>query len=108
MEMEPHEAAYQSHIGDSCIPKDHATPYTVSAFTTNVSGTVYGPELRAGKRFTRKPNKLCSPFKYGVMTRPPPSVDATLSLFARLCADDSMYRRLGHAQSSALPFTACL
>ncbi|KAF8699462.1 hypothetical protein HU200_034686 [Digitaria exilis] len=70
----------------------YATPDTVFASTTNVSGSLYGPKPRAGKRFTRKPDKLCSPFKYGVMIRPPPIVDASLNLFARLCADDSIYR----------------
>ena len=42
------------------------------------------------------------------MSRPPPSVNASLNLWGRLCADDSPYRRSGYVHSQLyLPQLAC-
>ena len=105
-EIAPNEDACPSHVNNFFL--DDAPPDGVPAFTNNVSGTLYGPQLRAGKRFTRKPDRFCSPFKYGVISRPPPSVNASLNLWGRLCADDSPYRRSGYVHSQLfLPQLAC-
>ncbi|XP_066324955.1 uncharacterized protein [Miscanthus floridulus] len=42
-----------------------------------------------GTRLTKKPFKFCSPFKYGIMSRPPPFLELSLWMHAFLCADDS-------------------
>ena len=59
-----------------------------------VSGTLHVSEQRTGKRMTRKPAKYFSPFKYGIISRPAPNVDAAMSLFGHMCADDSTLKRL--------------
>ena len=46
-----------------------------------------------GKRLTKKPFKFCSPFKYGIMSRPPPFLELSLRMHAFLCADDSPLKR---------------
>ncbi|XP_039805029.1 uncharacterized protein LOC120669324 [Panicum virgatum] len=105
-EIAPNEAACPSHVNNFSL--DDAPPDVVPAFTNNVSGTLYGPQLRAGKRFTRKPDRFCSPFKYGVMSRPPPSVNASLNLWGCLCADDSPYRSTTVIQFGTTPLTGAL
>lgn len=87
-EIEPHEVVCPSHINEEA-------PNANFAFPSEVTGTLYVPKVRAeGKRLTRKPAKLCSPFKVGTMTHPPQTMDAALNLHAYLCTDDSMLRRL--------------
>lgn len=105
-EIAANEDACPSHVNNFSL--DDAPPDGVPAFTNNVSGTLYGPQLRAGKRFTRKPDRFCSPFKYGVISRPPPSVNASLNLWGRLCADDSPYRSTTVIQFGTTPLTGAL
>ena len=59
-----------------------------------VSGTLHVSEQRTGKCMTRKPAKYCSPIKYEIMCCPAPNVDAAMSLFGHMCADDSTLKRL--------------
>ncbi|XP_066323195.1 uncharacterized protein [Miscanthus floridulus] len=46
-----------------------------------------------GTRLTKKPFKFCSPFKYGIMSRPPPFLELSLWMHSFLCADDSPLKR---------------
>uniref|UniRef100_K3YDD2 Ubiquitin-like protease family profile domain-containing protein n=1 Tax=Setaria italica TaxID=4555 RepID=K3YDD2_SETIT len=74
------------------LPSSRTTQFEDQAKTDQnnmVSGTLHVSEQRTGKRMTRKPAKYSSPFKYGIMSRPAPNVDAAMSLFGHMCADDS-------------------
>jgi len=46
-----------------------------------------------GKRLTKKPSKFYSPFKHGILSRPPPNLEFSLRMHAFLCADDSPLKR---------------
>ncbi|XP_066389768.1 uncharacterized protein [Miscanthus floridulus] len=46
-----------------------------------------------GKRLTKKPSKFYSPFKHGILSRPPPNLQFSLRMHAFLCADDSPLKR---------------
>lgn len=46
-----------------------------------------------GKRLTKKPSKFYSPFKPGILSRPPPNLEFSLRMHAFLCADDSPLKR---------------
>jgi hypothetical protein len=99
---------HSSHLGASPTTRNsqrgsqpHSTTFTMGeaaqeadpSVTDTEAGSIYLHDIRTGKRLTRKPLKYCSPFKAGIMSRPPPNVDASMSLLDYLCADDSLVRR---------------
>ncbi|CAN6209191.1 unnamed protein product [Urochloa humidicola] len=65
-------------------------------------------ERPAGKRMIRKPAKFCSPFKHGVMSRPPPNVESTLSLLAYLCDQNSPLRSSPVIQFGTTPLSGAI
>ena len=88
-------ARQSPHPNESHVTLDVAAPKADISFQSQVTGTLYVPKLRTeGKRFTRKPAKFCSPFKHGILSRPPPNMDAAMNLHSFLCADNSILRKL--------------
>ncbi|CAN6372034.1 unnamed protein product, partial [Urochloa humidicola] len=65
-------------------------------------------EWPAGKRLIRKLARFCSPFKYGVMSRPPPTVEPTLNLLAYLYAENSPFRSSPVIQFGTSPLSGAI
>ena len=102
--LEPQHQDCSPHPNESHVTLDVAAPKVDISFQSQVTGTLYVPKLRTdGKRFTRKPAKFCSPFKHGILSRPPPNMDAAMNLHAFLCADNSILRRLVQMPLSIVP-----
>ena len=102
--FEPQHPECSPHPKESRVTLDEAAPKADFAFPSEVTGTLYVPKLRTeGKRLTRKPAKFCSPLKYGILSRPPPNMDAAMNLHAFLCADNSILRMLVQMPLSIVP-----
>lgn len=99
---------HSSHPGASPMTRNpqresqpHYTTFTTGEAAQEVdppvtdteAGSIYLHDIHTGKRLTRKPLKYCSPFKAGIMSHPPPNVDASMSLLDHLCADNSLVSR---------------
>ncbi|RCV18414.1 hypothetical protein SETIT_3G299400v2 [Setaria italica] len=90
------------------LPASRTTQFEDQAKTDQnnmVSGTLHVSEQRTGKCMTRKSAKYCSSFKYEIMSCPAPNVDAAMSLFGYMCADDSTLKSMPVIQFGSTPLT---
>ncbi|CAO2038600.1 unnamed protein product [Urochloa humidicola] len=79
------------------------------ASSTPLSPNNVVPKVRpAGKRMIRKPYRFCSPFKYGVMSRPPPNSEASLNLLAYICDENSPLRSTPVIQFGITPLSGAI
>ncbi|CAL4982194.1 unnamed protein product [Urochloa decumbens] len=91
-------------INQPHVSIDESTPEAYLA-----SPNIPVPKVRpAGKRVTRKPDRFCSPFKYGVMSRPPPNADVTLNLLAYMCDENSILRSTPVIQFGTTPLSGAI
>ncbi|CAL5000491.1 unnamed protein product [Urochloa decumbens] len=81
-ESVPQDSAFMSRLNEAHFTSDEATLEADPSDTDIASATFYLTDQRTGKRMTRKPARYCSPFKAGIMSRPPPNADAAMSLLA--------------------------
>ncbi|CAL4892648.1 unnamed protein product [Urochloa decumbens] len=94
----------EQHIIHPCVSSHETAPEPDSESPNKV----VIKQRPAGKRMIQKPARFCSPFKYGVMSRPPPNVESTLNLLEFLCADNSPLRSSPVIQFGTTPLSGAI